>query len=439
MTKRTDSRFRLLILLAALLSVLALVAAGCGNDDDDDGAVAAVEPSSEEEAPAPAPTEAPEPEPMDDEPEPMDDEPEPMDDEPEPMDDEPEPMDDEPEPEPAPTEPPVDIEMQALLDVFDANGDGTLTIGVAAAGPRDDEGYYQSLVDFAENFSAENGFAPPIVSDNIGAAEAAQAMSDLAVQGVDVILVGASEIAEPLADLTEQYPDIFWYCNCGAGFPEIAGLAQATDWGSPIHYTAGVAMGTALADHGGDTAVFLGCCDLNFEQEAYNATIAGLQSVDPSYTIEYVSTGGSPYDFDNAANATAALTNAIAEGATLAYAYLGGALNPVGQLATEEGIAVFAAGPADICSRDDGINWTGSIVFDGGLYAAQALRLIISGELAEGSTFQFPTQQGLNGGELCDPSAEAAALLADAFEAITTDGELLGMLGGISGAAYGGG
>ena len=431
MTKRTDGRLRLLILLAALLSVLALVAAGCGNDDDDDddGGAAVVEPTA---APAPEATDAPAPEPEpDDEPAP---EPEP-DDEPAP---EPEP-DDEPAPEPEPTEPPVDIEMQALLDVFDANGDGTLTIGVAAAGPRDDEGYYQSLVDFAENFSAENGFAPPIVSDNIGAAEAAQAMSDLAAQGVDVILVGASEIAEPLADLTEQYPDIFWYCNCGAGFPEIAGLAQATDYGSPIHYTAGVAMGAALADHGGDTAVFLGCCDLNFEQEAYNATVAGLQSVDPSYTMEYVSTGGFPYDFDNAANATAALTNAIAEGATLAYAYLGGALNPVGQLATEEGIAVFAAGPADICSRDDGINWTGSIVFDGGRYAAQALRLIISGELTEGSTFQFPTQQGLNGGELCDPSAEAAALLADAFEAITTDGELLGMLGGISGAAYGGG
>ena len=421
---------RKLCLLAALLSVLALVAAGCGNDDDDGGAAV------EAPAPEPEPVEdepEPEPEPMEDEPEP---EPEPMDDEPEP---EPEPMDDEPEPEPEPTEPPMDMELQAILDTFDANGDGTLTIGVAAAGPRDDQGYYQSLVDFAEAFSAENGFAPPIVSDGIGAAEAARAMSDLASQGVDVILVGASEIAEPLPDLTEQYPDIFWYCNCGAGFPEIPGLAQATDWGAPIHYTAGVAMGAAMKDHGGDTAVFLGCCDLNFEQEAYNATVAGLQSVDPSFTMEYVATGGFPFDFDNSANATAALTNAIAEGATLAYAYLGGALNPVGQLATDEGIAVFAAGPADICSRDDGIAWTGAIVFDGGLYAQQALPRIISGDLTEGATYQFPTEPGLNGGELCDPSAEAAAMLSDAFEAVATDGELLGMLGGISGAAYGGG
>ena len=57
------------------------------------------------------------------------------------------------------------------------------------------------------------------------------------------------------------------------------------------------------------------------------------------------------------------MTNAIANGATLAYAYLGGATDPVGQRATEEGIAVFAAGPANICDRDDGIAWTGSIVF----------------------------------------------------------------------------
>ena len=79
-------------------------------------------------------------------------------------------------------EPVVEVETNELVAAFDANGDGTVTIGVAAAGPRDDNGYYQSLVNFAEDFSADNGFAPPIVSDNIGPAEAAQAMSDLAQQ-----------------------------------------------------------------------------------------------------------------------------------------------------------------------------------------------------------------------------------------------------------------
>jgi hypothetical protein len=331
-------------------------------------------------------------------------------------------------------------ETDAIVAAFDADGDGTVTIGVAAAGPRDDNGYYQSLVDFAETFSADNGFASPIVSDNIGAEEAAQAMSDLAQQGVDIMFVGASEIAEPLPDLTEEFPDIFWYCNCGAGFAELPGLAQATDWGAAIHYTAGVAMGQTMIEQGSTQSVFLGCCDLNFEREAYNATLAGMHAVDDGLTMEYVATGDFQFDFDNSGNATAALTNAQANGATLAYAYLGGALDPVGQLATDQGLAVFAAGPADICERDDGIDWTGTIVFDGGLYAAQALRLIIAGELSEGSTYQFPTEQGLNGAVLCEPSADAEAALADAFGLLGSfDEDLMAQLGAISGEAYSGG
>ena len=195
-----------------------------------------------------------------------------------------------------------------------------------------------------------------------------------------------------------------------------------------------------MQEQGSTSAVFLGCCDINFEQEAYNATVLGIQSIDAAFTMEYVSTGDFQFDFDNAGNATAALTNAIANGATLAYAYLGGALDPVGQLATDEGLAVFAAGPADICDRDDGIAWTGSIVFDGGRYAAEALRLIINGELTEGSTYQFPTQQGLNGAELCGASPEAEAALADAFGLLASfDADLMGQLGAISGEAYSGG
>ena len=393
--------------LTALLIPLALVAAACGGDDDVADEPAAEEPAAEEPA-----AEEPAAE---------------------------EPMEEPAAEEPAAEEPMEEPEVDEIVATFDANGDGTITIGVAAAGPRDDNGYYQSLVDFAETFSADNGFAAPIVSDNIGSAEAAQAMADLAQQGVDIIFVGASEIAEPLPDPTEQFPDIFWYCNCGAGFQELPGLAQATDWGAAIHYTAGVAMGATLADQGGNQAVWIGCCDLNFEREAYLATVAGLQSIDPSFTMEYVGTGDFQFDFDNGPNATAALTNAISNGATLAYAYLGGALDPVGQLATEEGVAVFAAGPANICAREDGIAWTGSIVFDGGLYAAQALRLIIAGDLTEGSTYQFPTEAGLNGALLCNPSAAADEAVAAAFTAVATDGELLGVLGGISGEAYSGG
>ncbi len=326
-----------------------------------------------------------------------------------------------------------------IVQTFDSNGDGTVTIGVAAAGPRDDNGYYQSLVDFAEQFARENGLAAPIVSDNITAAQAARVISDLAQQDIDIMMVGASEIAEPLVDLTEQYPNIFWYCNCGAGFTELPGLAQATDWGAPIHYTAGVAMAAILQERGGTKAVFLGCCDINFEKEAYDATVFGMQSVNPNFTMEYVGTGDFPFDFDNSANATAALNNALADDVTLVYAYLADALEPVGQIATAAEVAVFAAGPADVCTRDDGISWTGSVVFDGGVYASQALVRIVAGELTEGTTYQFPTENGLNGALLCDSSTEAQALVDQAFDSIVADAALLRTLESISAEAYSGG
>ena len=406
------------------VATLSLVAAACGSDDAADEEPAAVEEEATDEEVTeeePVEEEAMEEEAMEEEPEE-------------------EAMEEEAMEEEAMEEEVEEPETSALVEQFDADGDGTVTIGVAAAGPRDDGGYVEGLVSFTEDWATENGFPAPIVVDNIGADQAAQSMSDLAQQGVDLMFVGASEIAEPLADLTEAFPDIFWYCNCGAGFEELPGLAQATDWGAAIHYTGGVALGQTLIETGGTQAVFLGCCDLNFEVEALEATRAGMASVDPSLTLTYVATGDFPFDFANSANATAAFSTAVADGATLAYAYLDGALEPVGQAATEAGLSVFAAGPADVCDRDDGIDWTGSIVFDGGLYAAEGVARIVDGTLAEGTTYQFPTQQGLNGGLLCDPSAEATAAIDEAFALLAAfDEELMGQLGAISGAAYAGG
>ena len=120
-----------------------------------------------------------------------------------------------------------------------------------------------------------------------------------------------------------------------------------------------------------------------------------------------------------------------------AQAFIKSMGDPDWQGRIDEGMAVFAAGPADACERD--IPWTGSVVFDGGVYASQALTLIIEGELTEGSTYEFPTEQGLNGGLLCNPSPEAQAAVDGAFGLLASfDDTLYGELGAISGAAYGG-
>ncbi len=165
------------------------------------------------------------------------------------------------------TEAMVEEVTDELVTQFDANGDGSITIGVAAAGPADDGAYYQAVVDAAKQISTDNGFNDVIVVDEIEAADAATALSDLAAQ-VDIVIVGASEIAEPLGDLTEQFADVFWYCNCGAGFPETPGLAQSLDDGSEVAYTAGVA--TALLMEGGSSTsvVMIGCCELGFERSS---------------------------------------------------------------------------------------------------------------------------------------------------------------------------
>ena len=111
-----------------------------------------------------------------------------------------------------------------------------MQFALAIPGPANDGAYYQALVDGVKAFTSSNGLPEPIIVDKIEADKAATAMDDLAQQNVDIIAVGASEIAGPLADLTKKYPDIFWYCNCGAGFADLPGLAQTLDDSAQISY-----------------------------------------------------------------------------------------------------------------------------------------------------------------------------------------------------------
>ncbi|MEO7398279.1 MAG: BMP family ABC transporter substrate-binding protein, partial [Ilumatobacteraceae bacterium] len=271
---------------------------------------------------------------------------------------------------------------------LDTNGDGVVQFGIAAAGPRDDGGYYQALVDKAITLSEENGYAEPIVVDNITTEDAATELANLAEQGVDAILVGAGEIADPLSDLIEQYPDIFWYCNCGAGYPENEGLAQSQDDSSEISYSAGYATGLLLKDAGGDSVAFIGCCDLNFEKEAYMAYELGLQAVDPAYTMTYIPTGAFPFDFDNTAGATEALNGAITNGADAVYPYLGGAHEPLVKIANEQGLITMSAGSSKACARTD-LDYQIQVKFDGGDYLDVILSEIIAGTFHEGDVRVF--------------------------------------------------
>jgi basic membrane protein A len=327
----------------------------------------------------------------------------------------------------------------AALDL-DANGDGEVRIGIAAAGPRDDGAYYQAVVDAAEEFSDANGFGEVIVVDNIQSADAATELENLAQQPIDILIVGASEIAEPMPDLAEQYSDIFWYCNCGAGFPESEFYLQSQDNGAGIAYTAGVATGIMLRDSGGDAVTMIGCCDLPFEKEHYLAYELGLAAVDPALTFTYVPTGDFDFDFDNIQNASAAFENAVAEGADAIYPYLGGAHEPVVQLANEGGQIVLSAGASDVCTREGDLSWDIAVRFDGGDYVREIFPLILSGEATEGMVVRFSPgeEPDVAGAVICGATPEQQAEMDEAF-ALVASGDLDADFGAIAGEAYGGG
>ena len=393
--------------LAAVVAVFALIAAACGGDDDD--TTETVTPAATDEA-------------MDDE-EPMVEE--------EAMDDE---MTEEEEITQA-------IEETEITDVgtldMDSNGDGKVILGVAAAGPRDDGAYYQALVDAAEQISEAQGWEPPVIIDNIEPAVAATELENLVAQGVDIIAVGAGEISDPLPDLVAEYPDVFWYCNCGTGFPQLDGVALSTNDGAEIEYVVGYATGLLLQERGGDTAYMIGCCDLGFEVETELAMRLGLKAVDPSYDVVYTPTGNFPFDFDNVAGATEAFNVALDAGMDALYPYLGGAHEPLVQLANEHDIIVMSAGASNVCERTD-LHWDMAALFDGGDFARAVFPLIVSGQFEEGSIYKFSVGRDPEvGSKICGPTDEQKALL-DQAHADVLNGYCLAEFDTIRAIAYGG-
>lgn len=385
-------------LLLALLALLALVAAACGADEDADAE------SSTETTAADAGDESDEVTTDDTEAESTDD-----------------------------TEPAEDEGEEVDVSALDFNGDGEVAIGFATPGPRDDGAYYQALVEGIMGIAAEYGLPEPIVVDEVAAADAATELENLAAQNVDMIIVGASEIAEPMPELAEQYSDIYWYCNCGAGYTESEFYAQSQDDGSEINYTAGYATGLLLQESGDTGVTFLGCCNLPFETESLLAFEAGLQAVDESYTIDYVPTG----DFNDVAAATEAFNQALAGGTGAIYPFLGGAHEPIVQLANENGLITMSAGSSAACERDD-LDYQIAVRFDGGDYIRASFEEIITGEFAEGDIRVFHVGVDAEpGAEICDATPEQQEAMDAVYEQIAA-GELGDLFGQINGEAYGG-
>ena len=215
------------------------------------------------------------------------------------------------------------------------------------------------------------------------------------------------------------------------------GVALSTNDGAEIEYVVGVAAGLLLQEHGGDTAYMIGCCDLGFEVETELAMRLGLKAVDPSFDVVYTPTGNFPFDFDNVAGATEAFNVALDAGMDLVYPYLGGAHEPLVQLANEHGIPVTSAGASDVCSRTD-LHWDMAALFDGGDFARAVFPLIVSGAFVEGDIYKFAVGRDAEVGSLiCDPTPEQKEQL-DQAHAEVWNGYCLAEFDAIRAIAYGG-
>ena len=328
------------------------------------------------------------------------------------------------------------VEPEAV-DPLDINGDGQVTVGVATAGPRDDGAFYQELVNLAIEFSAANGWADPVIIDNVEPAVAFNELENLVAQGVDIVAVGSGELSDAVPDMIAKYPDLIWYCNCGAGYPQTEGLITSRDDGAQIEYAAGYATGLLLKERGGDTAYMIGCCDLGFEVETELAFRLGLRDVDPSYDVIYTPTGNFPFDFDNVAGATEAFNVALDAGMDAVYPYLGGAHEPLVQLANQHDVIVMSAGPSNVCERTD-LHWDMAVLFSAGDFARAIFGGIVDGTIEEGTVKFF--EVGVDpevGSKICGPTAEQEEALTQAQLAVA-EGYCAEEFGLIQAIAYGG-
>lgn len=318
----------------------------------------------------------------------------------------------------------------------DFNGDGAVRIAVVTEGARDDGAYYQALVERVESISDAAGYEAPLIVDQVDPANARTELENVVAQGADIIAIGSSNLADGNEDIFLEHDQIFWYCNCGSGYQDTPGLLRSADSGAELGISAGYATGLLMRERGSDRAVFLGCCDLNFEKESFLAFEFGLKLVDETFEMIYVPTGNFPFDFNNTAGATEAYNNAVAEGIGAVYPFLGGAHEPIVRLANTDGLIVMTAGSSTGCERDD-LAYDLEVMFDAGDYLAPIFDEILAGTAEEGGARRFTV--GIDpevGADLCDPTADQQQALDD-LNARIGGGEFADKIYEILSEAYG--
>ena len=228
---------------------------------------------------------------------------------------------------------------------------------------------------------------------------------------------------------------MFWYCNCGAGFPPNPGLSQSTDDGSEISYTAGYATGLKLKEKGGDSAVIIGCCDLGFEKQAYMA----FELVSRPSIRRTRRPTCRPGDFPSTSTTRPTRTARCRRPSTTASMLCtvpGGAHRPVVQAANNDGLITMSAGSSKVCESTEELKYDIAVKFDPGDYVTAVMKLIIAGTFKEGDIKQFKV--GIDpepGAVICNPTPDEQTAMDAVYKQIAS-GDLADELGQVNATAF---
>lgn len=215
-----------------------------------------------------------------------------------------------------------------------------LSVGIALAGPKNDDGFAQAHYDGLVAACEELGCEVNVAESADDAQKQLDALKNLAADNQLVIGVGA-EFAAAGTSVAPQFPDVqFSIINGEEGETENQHVYVINQ--GYAAYVIG-----AVAAEMSETGVvgYLGGLDFPPTAGSDEGTRLGAESVDPD--VRYLSTIVG--DFNDSAKAKEAAATQIAEGADVIYAYLDSATEGVVEAIRESGkdVKVFTQGVAN--------------------------------------------------------------------------------------------
>ena len=297
----------------------------------------------------------------------------------------------------------------------DTNGDGEVQIAVLSPGDTTDQSFYQSSVDGAKEFAAQEGWNEPIVVDRLRFGDAVEATTNVVRQGADIVVFGASELAEAFYTVVEdpELQCVAFFMNGSQGIPQNAYFFQSNNDDQEASYLAGAYAALRTMREGESARIaFIAGGEFDFAINAGVAVRLGAEAVDPDAEVTMVFTG----DFDDPALAIEAGRAQVAAGANVLYSYLGGAEQALLELGVE--LDVFTINSGKPRCDDPGIE-TIAVAFDQpGMWLQGVLPLFRDGQYTHGQSKYYKAGVDYPGVVMCDATPEEEAAIDEIAQQI---------------------